>query len=176
MTARPDLELVSTAEVLTDHRLPPVIGFIASDFAPLVYAAVRGCLGDPPSDVLPADGRDRVGIVLGSRRFDTPALELSVEQVERGRVNPLLFYQAVPTAVLGQVARDYRLTGPVSCLAVAGDARAEVRELARVLLADGDVDQVLALTVELDPDSAKSSAGAELVRRAARSTEPGAAS
>ncbi|MCC2321226.1 hypothetical protein [Cellulomonas xiejunii] len=164
MTAPTAVEVVANAQVHAGPDLTPLVGFMASDFAPLVYAAVRECVGDPRGSHLLEGVGDRVAIVLGSRRFDTVSLDLSVEQVDQGRVSPILFYQVVPTAVLGQVARDYGLTGPVSCLAVTDDARAEVREVADVLLADGDVDWVLAVTVEMAPDPTPSSAGAELVR------------
>jgi 3-oxoacyl-(acyl-carrier-protein) synthase len=107
---------------------------------------------------------DRVAIVLGSHRFDTVSLELSAEQADQGRVSPILFYQVLPTAILGQIARDYRLTGPVSCVAVTGDAQAEVWDIARVLLADASAELVLGLSVELNSDPAKSFAQADLVR------------
>jgi 3-oxoacyl-(acyl-carrier-protein) synthase len=166
MTSPPAFELVASAQVHAGPELPQLPGFMASNFAPLVYAAVRGCLGDARSDHQLKGLGDRVGMVLGSQRFDTVTLEMSVEHVNRGRVSPILFYQVVPTAVLGQIARDYRLTGPVSCVAVTGDARAEVLELGRLLLADRDADWVIGVTVELDPDPAKSFATADLVRSA----------
>jgi len=164
MTTLPALEVVAGAEVHAGPQAPPLAGFFGSDFAPLVYAAVRECVGDRRSGHLLEGIGDRVGIVLGSRRFDTASLELSVEHVNQGRVSPILFYQVLPTAVLGHIARDYRLSGPVSCVAVTGDARAEVLELARLLLADASAEWVLGLTVELDPDPAKSLARADLVR------------
>jgi len=164
MTTQQASELVTSAVVHAGLQLPQLPGFMASDFAPLVYAAVRECVGDArPGHLLEGVG-DRTGLVLGSRRFDTTSLELSVEHVNRGRVSPILFYQVLPTAVLGQIARDYRLTGPVSCVAVTGDARAEVLELARLTLADRDAEWVLALTVELAPDPARAFATADLVR------------
>lgn len=162
-----DLEIVAGARVHAGDGAPALAGFFGSDFAPLVNAAVRECLGDPKSAHL-LEGA-RTGIVLGSHRFDTASLELSVEQVEAGRVSPILFYQVLPTAILGHVARDYRVSGPVSCVAVTGDARAEVLETARLLLVDDSADQVLCVTVELDPDPAKSFARAELVRPGVRS-------
>ncbi|MCP3012421.1 hypothetical protein NGM33_03695 [Nocardiopsis dassonvillei] len=167
-TSSPGFELVASARAHAGPRLPPLAGFFASDFAPLVYAAVRECLGDPRSGHLLEGSDGRVGIVLGSQRFDTASLELSVEHVDQGRVSPILFYQVVPTAVLGHIARDYRLTGPVSCVAVTGDARAEVLELSRLLLAEGSAEWVLGLTVEMDPVPVKSFARADLVR-----SEPG---
>ncbi len=157
-------EIVASGEARPGPEIPRLAGFMASDFAPLVYAAARACIGDPRSPHLLTGVGNRTGIILVSQRFDTVTLELSVEHVKRGRVSPILFYQVVPTAVLGQIARDYRLTGPVSCVAVAGDARAEALDLARVLLADDGADRVLALTVEMDPDPAGSLATADLVR------------
>ena len=164
MKTRTAVDLVAGAEVAAGPHVPRLAGFMASDFAPLVYAAARACLGDPKEPHLLDGIGDRVGIVLGSRRFDVPSLELSVEHVNRGRVSPILFYQVVPTAVLGQIARDYRLTGPVSCVAVTGDARAEVHELARVLLADDLADRVLGLTVEMSSGSGPAVATADLLR------------
>jgi 3-oxoacyl-(acyl-carrier-protein) synthase len=166
-TPQQDLEIVASAQVHADAGTQSLAGFFGSDFAPLVHAAVRECLGDPKSAQLPEGAR--TGIVLGSHRFDTASLELSVEQVEAGRVSPILFYQVLPTAILGHVARDYRVSGPVSCVAVTGDARAEVLETARLLLVDDSADQVLCVTVELDPDPGKSFARADLVRPGVRS-------
>jgi 3-oxoacyl-(acyl-carrier-protein) synthase len=155
----PELELVASARIDAGEPLPALAGFFASDFAPLVYAAVRACVGNRLDGV-----GDRVAIVLGSHRFDTVSLELSAEQADQGRVSPILFYQVLPTAILGQIARDYRLTGPVSCVAVTGDAQAEVWDIARVLLADASAELVLGLSVELNSDPAKSFAQADLVR------------
>uniref|UniRef100_A0AAU3GM33 Uncharacterized protein n=1 Tax=Streptomyces sp. NBC_01401 TaxID=2903854 RepID=A0AAU3GM33_9ACTN len=168
MTAPPAFEVVAGAWVHAGPQVPPLAGFFASDFAPLVYAAVRDCVGDPRSGHLLEGVGDRTGIVLGSRSFDTTSLELSVAQVNRGRVSPILFYQVLPTAVLGHIARDYRLTGPVSCVAVTGDAREEVLELSRLLLADGSAQWVLGVTVELHPGPGKAFARADLVRSAPR--------
>ncbi|MEU0300476.1 hypothetical protein ABZ252_13555 [Streptomyces sp. NPDC006175] len=164
MTTLPELETVAGATVHGGPQLPRLPGFMESDFAPLVYAAVRACVGEARSEHLLTDAGDRCAIVLGSRYFDTVTLELSVEHVNRKRVNPIFFYQAVPTAVLGQIARDYRLTGPVSCVAALDDVRAEVHELARVILADGGADQVLGLVVEMRPDPALGFARADLMR------------
>jgi 3-oxoacyl-(acyl-carrier-protein) synthase len=173
---RQDFEIVASAQVHAGPQVPPLAGFFASDFAPLVYAAVRECLGDPRSGHLLEGVGDRVGIVLGSRRFDTASLELSVEQVNQGRVSPILFYQVLPTAVLGHIARGYRLTGPVNCVAVTGDPREEVLEVARLLLADESAEWVLGLTVEMDPDPAKAFASADLLRSGSGPAADGKAS
>jgi hypothetical protein len=162
MTSWPDLDIVAGAEQCAGPDLPGLPGFLPSDFAPLIYGAVRACLGGPRSAHRLHGAGHRAGIVLCSQRFDTASLELSVEHVDRGRVSPILFYQVVPTAVLGQVARDYRLTGPVSCVATIGDARREALEMARVLLTDAGTDWVLTLAV--DTRAATPFARADLVR------------
>ncbi|MDQ7803471.1 hypothetical protein Q5425_06995 [Amycolatopsis sp. A133] len=155
--------VTASAVVSGGDRPPRLPGFMVSDFAPLVYAAARSCVGAADSRHLLSGAGDRTGIVLGSRGFDTVTLELAVRQVDAGRVSPVLFYQVLPTAVLGIIARDYRLTGPVSCLAVTGNPRAEALELAAVVLADRSADRVLALAVELAEDPADSYACADLV-------------
>ncbi|MDX3663108.1 beta-ketoacyl synthase N-terminal-like domain-containing protein [Streptomyces sp. ID05-26A] len=169
MTApKNDLGVVATALVHADTAPPAPAGFFGSDFAPLVQAAVHECLGDPRSAHLLTGAGDRTAIVLGSCRFDTTSLELSVDQVAGGRVSPILFYQVLPTAILGHLARAYGITGPVSCVAATGDARTEVLDTARLLLADDCADLVLGVTVELDPDPAKAFARADLVRSGER--------
>ena len=110
--------------------------------------------------------------MLSSLKFDTATLELSVQQVHRGRVSPLFFYQVLPTAVLGQIAIDYRLTGPVSALATTGDPRAEALAVAHLTLAEGDADWVIALAAGLSADPADSFASADLVSLPAAPDDP----
>jgi 3-oxoacyl-(acyl-carrier-protein) synthase len=163
----PGLDVVASARAVGRDQPPPVPKFIVSDFAPLVYAAVRRCIGAPESAHLLHGHGERAGLVLSSRRFDTVTLELSVEQARQRRISPILFYQVLPTAILGQVAIDYGMTGPVSCLASTGDARAEALEVALLLLADDSADWMIAMTAGLADDPADSFATADLVRRAA---------
>lgn len=154
--------ITASSRLVGSDRPPRLARFIEGDFAPLVYAAVSQCIGAPQSHLLEGHG-DRAGIVLSSVGFDTETLELSVRQVHKGRISPVLFYQVLPTAVLGQIAIDYHITGPVSCLATTGDARDEALDVARLMLAEGDADWVIALAVALAADPADSFASADLV-------------
>ncbi len=72
---------------------------------------------------------------------------------------PLLFFQSNPNAVLGHIAARWQLTGPVVAVSPDGAAPGEVPpdalELAELLLADGDADQVLVIAAEqTDPGEA----------------------
>lgn len=167
------LHLVASARVDGRDQPPPVPRFIVSPFAPLVYAAVQRCLGGLAPGRWPAGPGDRTGIVLSSGEFDTVTLELSVRQAHRGRISPILFYQVLPTAVLGQIAVDFRLTGPVSCVASTGDARAEALEIAQLTLADDSADWMLAVTAGLADDPAASFATADLIGRPVPGGAPG---
>jgi hypothetical protein len=60
----------------------------------------------------------------------------------------MLFMQATANAVLGQLAKDHGLTGPLTSISAANPA-GELRRAAALLLADPELDRVLALAVEL---------------------------
>lgn len=134
-----------------DGVAPRLPGFVASPFAPLVYDAVRRCLGAPDSADSPVAHRGgRTAIVLGSLAGDAVTADLAGEKVARGGVaEPVLFHQTVSTAVLGVIARDYRITGPVTCVSAVGDTGAALLDSAALLLEAQEADQVLAVLVEL---------------------------
>ena len=161
--------ITASSRVVSSERPPRVPRFIEGDFAPLAYAAVGRCIGVPQSHLLEGHG-DRASIVLSSVEFDTQTLELSVRQVQKGRISPVLFYQVLPTAVLGQIAIDYGITGPVSCVAATADPREEALEVAGLALAEGDADWIVALAVVLAEDPEASFASADLVRLASTAT------
>lgn len=166
MNGTPILDVVSRSHVDADEVVPPLPGFIVSEFPSLLWIAATRCLvqaGFPPS--ISGDGDvDRVGILLCSRMLDSTTLALAAEQTKAGTLSPILFYQAVPTAVLGLIARDHALTGPVSCIAAEADAAEEARYVAAVTLGDGDADALLLLTIELEAAAPGPRATAELVR------------
>ncbi|MFF1797620.1 beta-ketoacyl synthase N-terminal-like domain-containing protein, partial [Kitasatospora sp. NPDC058263] len=68
------------------------------------------------------------------------------------RVPPLLFFQSNPNAVLGHIAARWGLTGPVVSISpadsVPGLVPQDALDLAALLLADGDADQVLVIAAE----------------------------
>jgi hypothetical protein len=121
-------------------------GFIASRFSPLVYTAASRCLdaaGAAP------DGA-RTGVVLASVLGDTTTADVASRNLAEGRVhNPLLFYQSVPTSILGYLGRERGIRGPLACISAGADAAERARELAELMVAAGDADAVLVLYVEL---------------------------
>ncbi|GGP84035.1 beta-ketoacyl synthase N-terminal-like domain-containing protein [Streptomyces melanogenes] len=134
-----------------DGKAPRLPGFVASPFAPLVYDAVRRCLGAPDSEDSPVAHRgERTAIVLGSLAGDAVTADLAGEKVACGGVaEPVLFHQTVTTAVLGVIARDYRITGPVTCVSAVRDTGAALLDSAALLLEAQEAEQVLAVLVEL---------------------------
>ncbi|GAA2735014.1 ketosynthase [Streptomyces nogalater] len=161
--AGPDAPTVVRAGVSTSGpqgEVPPLPGFVRSPFAPLVHDAVRRCVGPPDSADSPVAGRGaRTAIVLGSMACDAVTADIAGEKVARGGVaEPVLFHQTVTTAVLGVIARDYRITGPVTCVSSMTDPGAALLGSAELLLAAAEADQVLAILVELAPGPRTSAA------------------
>jgi hypothetical protein len=123
---------------------PPVPGFIESQFNPLVYAVVKQCL----SSWGPEEGAG-TAIVLGSGLGDTTTADVASQNVAKGSVhNPLLFFQSVPTSILGYVTREFGITGPLSCVA-GSELSTNMLEMADLLLEDKTLHQVLLLGLEL---------------------------
>jgi 3-oxoacyl-(acyl-carrier-protein) synthase len=133
-----------------DASAPLVSGFIESTFNPLVYEAVRQCLAEAPAPVgVDVDGA-RTAIVLASTMGDTGTLDLGSRLLVAGEVsNPLLFMQSTANAILGRMSIDFSITGPLIALSPLGDLAADLLDTADVLLADGDVDRVVLVGVEL---------------------------
>jgi hypothetical protein len=129
--------------VRSARKAPPVPGFIESQFNPLVYEVARRCLSTGGGDAGTA-------IVLGSGFGDTTTADLASQNVAKGNVhNPLLFFQSVPTSILGHIAREFGIVGPLTCLAGGSELSAHVLEMADMLLDRSTIEQVLVLGVEL---------------------------
>jgi hypothetical protein len=137
--------------------LPAIPGFIGSSFNPLVAEVAQRCLrsyfGSPPADL--ARG-DRTGILLASATGDVATAEGIARAVDAGRrVPPLLFFQSNHNAVAGYVAMRWGLGGPVVCtIPTSGDAVADARESAQLLIEDGDADAVLVIVADQAPAGA----------------------
>lgn len=151
---------------------PP--GFVGSAFAPLVASVVDDCLTQVHrSRPVPADRGERTAIVLISRNGDRATADAVANAlVERRKVSPLLFFQSVPNSVVGWVAGRWALGGPVVCVSPTGDPVAGGIALARLLVDDGDADEILLILVEPAYPDEGGEATALLLARAA-STEPG---
>jgi len=129
---------------------PPLPGFVVSSFSPLAAAAADRCLaarhGSPPAA---DDLGERTAVVLVSGSGDARMTEHVARAVDDGtRIGPLLFFQAVPNSVAGHIAARWGLRGPVVCLCPVGDPRAEGLAQARLLIDDGEADEVLVVEVE----------------------------
>jgi 3-oxoacyl-(acyl-carrier-protein) synthase len=132
-----------------DPPSPPALaGFIVSTFSALAAAVADRCLTGV--DIPP-----RTAIVIVSTTGDTVSAEHVAHAVDTGgRVGALLFFQSVPNAVAGHIAARHGLTGPIVCLSPHGEALADARAAASLLIADGDADAALVLWVEQRPDLA----------------------
>ncbi len=144
------MRTLATATLPEGTVPPPLPGFVVSSFSPLVAAAAERCLtarhGNPPAA---EDSGQRTAVVLVSGSGDARMTEHVARAVDDGtRIGPLLFFQAVPNSVAGHVAARWGLRGPVVCLCPTGDGRADGLAHARLLIADGDADEVLVVIVE----------------------------
>lgn len=149
-----DLDLVAAASLLgvAPEDLPAIPGFAESAFSPLVDEVVRRCLGEEDATGILGVAGAETGLVLGTGFGDVVTHDLASERLARGRPpNPLLFYQAVPTSVLGHVCSRYGITGPVQCLSLNGDFAPQLLATADAVLATEDVRQILVVAVELGP-------------------------
>jgi hypothetical protein len=133
-----------------DDVLPAVPGFVTSSFSPLVAEVARRCLhaffGGPPAD--PARG-ERTAVVLASGTGDLGTAAAVAQAVgAHRRVPPLLFYQSTPNAVVGYLTARWGLSGPVVSTVPLGDAMADARDCARLIIAGGDADAVLVIVAD----------------------------
>jgi len=131
-----------------------VSGFVESAFSPLVHAVVTRCLaGLTGEDGKLGDDGARTALVLVTTFGDQVTSDLGSRLLTSGQVqNPLLFYQSVPTTILGVVARDFGVTGPTMCVSRQSELRDDSLDLVDVLLADDEIDQVLLVAVDLAAD------------------------
>jgi hypothetical protein len=131
--------------------LTPIAGFIVSTFSPLVAEVAGRCLrtrhGQPPAD--PELGR-RTGVVLASVHGDVGTADAIADAVRTGRrVQPLLFFQSNPNAVVGHLAARWGLAGPVVCTSPTGaDALDDGLAVAALMLEGGDAAEVLVVAAD----------------------------
>lgn len=124
--------------------LANVPGFIESPFLNLTYATQAECL----KSVASPGGRMPAGIVLASVLGDTVTADKASVAVAAGGVPmPLLFYQSVPSAVLGRITADMPLDGPLICLSGGVTLFEDALETAGAMLG-GDVTRVVVTYVE----------------------------
>ncbi|MFJ1792358.1 beta-ketoacyl synthase N-terminal-like domain-containing protein [Kitasatospora griseola] len=144
------LRTLATASWTDGEPPPPLPGFSASAFNPLVAAVAERCLTEGYGE--PGEPR-RTGLLLASAGGDRATASAIDTGAAGRRMPPLLFFQSNPNAVLGHIAARWNLTGPVVAIsppaaAAPGEVPPEALELAALLLADGDADQILVVSAE----------------------------
>jgi hypothetical protein len=165
---QPAIVAAAVVDTATEHEeLPGVPGFVVSAFNPLVRETVRRCLGEPgtPDAPNPLTGPfpDSTAIVLGTVAADATTSDTASQKLLAGRVhNPLLFFQSVTTSIVGHLAIEYGLTGPIHCIAADDKADTIALDAAALLLLDDTIDQVLVIGVELAANPRTSAAFARL--------------
>ncbi|MFE0422064.1 beta-ketoacyl synthase chain length factor [Streptomyces sp. NPDC058953] len=152
----------------TPEGPPNLPGFTASAFGPLFAhvadLALTAHHGEPPA---PPERAEDTALVMVSRLGDMATEDAVTGSVDRGtKASPLLFYQSVPSAVLGVVSARWGLGGPVICISPAGDPLAEGMELAELLIEDGSAGDVLLVLLELGVDEGEPDTAEALLVRA----------
>jgi hypothetical protein len=133
-----------------DPRPPKLPGFTASPFAPIIAHVADLCLAKYHERPIPEKRSEETAMVLVSQLGDMATEAAVVGCVDQGtKASPLLFYQSVPSAVLGVVSARWNLGGAVICISPASDPLEEGTDLARLLIEDGSAKDVLLVLVEL---------------------------
>jgi hypothetical protein len=135
------------------EELPQVPGFAISRFGPLVHAVAAACLGPAgtAADHVGSYGAS-TGIVLATMYGDAVTADTQTQWTIAGKLtNPLLFFQSVPTSILGYLTRRYSIRGPLTCISAVLDPAGEALRVADTLLDDPDLYQVLIIGVETEP-------------------------
>jgi 3-oxoacyl-(acyl-carrier-protein) synthase len=150
--ASPDPVVLAQAEwpAAPGDTLPAIPGFVTSTFSPLVVEVAQRCLHAffGPAPARPARG-ERTGVVLASSTGDLATSAAVAQAVgQERRVPPMLFYQSTPNAVVGYLTARWNLGGPVVCTVPLGDAMADARTCADLLIRSGDADAVLVVVAD----------------------------
>lgn len=150
MTDLAELPVLIEVDWPRGEQPPQVAGFVMSSFNPLVAELANRCLterhGPAPA---PARVGESTGIVLVTASGDAESATRVARAVDSGaRVGPLLFFQSVPNSIAGHVATRWGLRGPVLCVSPLGEPRDAGLAQARLLIEDGDADEVLVVGVE----------------------------
>jgi 3-oxoacyl-(acyl-carrier-protein) synthase len=140
------VRIIARADWPVAEQPPAQPGFIHSDFSPLATAAADRVL---PGLASTEDVGPDTAVILVSRYGDVPTNTAIARAVDEDRaVAPLLFFQSVPNAVAGHIAKRRQLTGPVYCLAADDEPEREAIEQAELLFASGAARNALLLIVE----------------------------
>lgn len=155
-----ELPVLAEVDWPRDEEPAPVPGFVVSSFSPVIAELANRCLIDRHGAApAPAEVGERTAVVVVTASGDAQSAAHVASAVDGGgRVGPLLFFQSVPNSVVGHVATRWGLGGPVVCLGPPGPPRDTGLAQARLLIEDGDADEVLVVLVEQAGDRPEGSA------------------
>lgn len=126
----------------SDEPVPAVRGFVRSPFNPLIYHSVKqayksACM----TDELPAE---RKGILLGSMFVDAITQEEIWRDLIHGRkVSPIMFPQSVPSSIIGYLAKELEIHGPMSCMGASRNGLQLLIRQAMDWMEDDEADAVI---------------------------------
>ena len=126
-----------------DRTVTPLAGFVESNFSPLLAEVAGRALGARVRP--PAPGQVTAIVMITALGDITSAARVAAVVDAGGRVPPLLFFQSVPNAVAGYLAKRWHLTGPVVCVS----STSAGLDVAALLIADADADDALVVRVDL---------------------------
>ncbi len=130
-----------------DEQLPEIRGFVRSPFNPLVYHSVQQAVLAAGMQHGSWPDSSRIGIVLGSMFIDAVTEEESWRDLLQGKkLSPIMFPQSVPSAIIGLLARDLSIHGPMSCISASQDSWSIMLDMAQAWIAD-DYADIVVLTV-----------------------------
>ncbi|MCZ8516859.1 hypothetical protein O9H85_31760 [Paenibacillus filicis] len=132
-------------KVNDEVEIPIVPGFVKSNFSPLVYHNIKKLM-----ETCTLNKGSRTAILLGSIFGDSITDDLSVcNSVQRQPLDPLLFAQSIPNAVLGFISRQFNMTGTFSCITSMDPLLTVMLEMSELLLCSDDADQVVLTAAEI---------------------------
>lgn len=124
-----------------DDDYPPVRGFVRSSFSPIFYHAALKAGQNAQLDQLPATKK---AIISASMFLDGVSDEQSNSDLLAGkRVSPILFPQSVPSSVVGIIAKELTINGPMTCISASSGSVISMLQQAYDWLDDGDANAVL---------------------------------
>jgi|GEM_PF-3555467 len=122
--------------------VPNVRGFVRSPFNPLIYHSVKQAAEQAAltREALPPDRR---GIMLASMFTDAVTQqETWTDMINGKKISPIMFPQSVPSAIIGFLAKELNIHGPMTCLSASRSGTELALRQAADWLADGDADAV----------------------------------
>lgn len=134
--------------------VPAVRGFVRSTFNPLIYySAKQAAEASGIASELPAE---RKGILLGSLFVDALTEEETWRDLIQGKkLSPIMFPQSVPSSVIGYLAKELNIHGPMSCMGARRNGLRLLLQQAIDWIEDDEADAVIVVCCDTPSIRAK---------------------